>query len=191
MSRKSPAAGWPLLCAALGSSVVGLTLPMPARSGATPSGCTPIQSVPPRYAGINFVTAIEGIFTNFNGLGNGCADCHTTMMGTQTPPAGYLDLDPQDSPSPYANLINVPSYEDANVFYVVPNHPEQSLLFQKVNCDSPVVGVRMPYLGYPDGATTLTADQQALIYDWIAEGAPVGTTDGIFRDNFDMRGFAQ
>ena len=41
----------------------------------------------------------------------------------------------------------------------------------------------------PDGFPALTADQQATIYDWIAAGAPVGTTDQIFRGTFDLRGF--
>jgi hypothetical protein len=60
------------------------------------------------------------------------------------------------------------------------------LLFQKVNCDPPDVGDRVP-LGYGD----LSPEQQALIYDWIAEGAPSGTTDDIFHNDFDPRGFVQ
>jgi hypothetical protein len=46
----------------------------------------------------------------------------------------------------------------------------------------------MPSNGYPDGMTVLSPYQQALIWDWIAEGAPVTSTDGIFRDTFDIRG---
>jgi cytochrome c peroxidase len=142
--------------------------------------------VQPIYSGIEYGAAIQGLFDNFlsNGGSAGCADCHTSAGGMT--PTGNLDLDDGVS---WANLFNVPSAEDASLTYVVPNHPERSLLFQKINCDTPGVGARMPYLGYPDGTTTLTADQQALIYDWIAEGAPVGTTDGVFRDSFDLRGF--
>lgn len=66
--------------------------------------------------------AIEGIFVDFNGQGNGCADCHTTAMHTQIP-AGNLDLDPSESPSPYVNLINVVNAEDSSLIYVVPNRP--------------------------------------------------------------------
>ena len=153
-----------------------------------PSGCTPIDYLPPMYSGIQFGAAIEGIFIDFNGQGNGCADCHTSAMNTQIP-AGNLDLDPNESPSPYVNLVNVVSAEDPSLIYVVPNFPERSLLFQKVNCNTPGVGVRMPYQGYPDGLTTLTPYQQALIYDWIAEGAPADTTNGIFRATFEPRGF--
>jgi hypothetical protein len=59
----------------------------------------------------------------------------------------------------------------------------------KVDCDDPGgnggAGARMPLDNYAGG---LTAQQIALIYDWIAEGAPAGTTDGIFRNGFDIRG---
>lgn len=46
----------------------------------------------------------------------------------------------------------------------------------------------MPSDGYPTGSTTLTTYQMAQLWDWIAEGAPVATTDGIFRGTFDIRG---
>lgn len=153
-----------------------------ARTQTAPSGCTDISSVPPMYSGIQYGAAIQGLFNDF-GAG-ACTDCHTSNGGTMTP-AGHLDLDNGVS---YLHLVGVPSYEDAALFYVVPNHPEQSLLFQKINCDTPAIGVRMPF-GFP--SDTLNPDQQALIYDWIAEGAPVGTTDGVFRNGFDPRGFSQ
>ncbi len=57
--------------------------------------------------------------------------------------AGNLDLDASETSS-YGDLVNVPSDEDPSIMYVVPNHPEQSLLFQKINCDNPAVGDRMP-----------------------------------------------
>ncbi len=152
----------------------------------TPSGCTSIQNVAPTYSGIQFGAAIEGIFTDFSGVGQGCADCHTTNGGT-TAPTGELDLDPGDTPSPYVNLINAQSPLYPGYVYVVPDHPEQNLLFMKVDCDNPGAGARMPLDGYAGG---LTVQQIALIYDWIAEGAPAGTTDGIFRNGLDIRGFA-
>jgi len=155
-------------------------------AGVPPSGCTSIASIPVTRA-IQYGAAIQTIFINYSGIGAGCADCHTTNMGAQFP-SGGLDLDPIDSPSPYVNLINMPSFDDPDLIYVVPGHPEQSLLFQKVNCDAPPVGTRMPFNNYAGG---LSAEQQALIYDWIAAGAPVGTTDAIFRGTFDTRGFDQ
>ncbi len=172
-------------CGALASSLV-------ANAQTPPSGCTSIAGVPPIYSGIEFGAAIEGIFTNYNGMGNGCADCHTTNGGS-TMPTGELDLDPADTPSPYVNLLGMnrdgvdsPLY--AGYVYVVPNHPEQSLLFMKVDCDNPGAGARMPLNNYMGG---LSVQQIALIYDWIADGAPAGTTDGIFRNGFDIRGFNQ
>lgn len=180
------AASLPLALAVSIATASGL-VSLPASGLTPPSGCTSIANVAPIYSGIQFGAAIEGIFTNFSGMGQGCADCHTTNMGQQGA-SGGLDLDPQDDPSPYVNLINVPSAMHAGYTYVVPNHPEQSLLFMKVACDNPGAGARMPLDNYAGG---LTVDQIALIYDWIAEGAPAGTTDGIFRGTFDIRGFAQ
>lgn len=178
--------GWPFAIIAAASAAAVASVSWPANS-VTPSGCTSIQDQPPIYSGIQYGAAIQGIFNNFlGGPGQaGCIDCHTGSM-----PTGGLNLD-TDSGSSYAHLVNVHSASDPSLVYVVPNHPEQSLLFWKVNCDNPVTGTRMPQFGYPDGMTTLAPDQQALIYDWIAEGASISTTDGIFRNGFDIRGFDQ
>jgi cytochrome c peroxidase len=168
-----------LACTSATASLAGVAAAM------SPSGCTDISAVPPTYSGIEYGAAIQGLFDNFlsNGGMAGCADCHTAADGGA--PSGDLDLTGGVS---WGQLVNQLSSQDLNVFRVVPNHPEQSLLFQKINCDAPAVGARMPY-GFP--SDTLSPEQQALIYDWIAEGAPVGTTDGVFRNGFDIRGFAQ
>ena len=150
-----------------------------AQAGQPASGCSDISSVPPQYSGIQYGAAIQGMFDDFNGMNVGCTMCHFTPPPT---PSGHLNLDDGVS---WSHLVNVASYEDASLVYVVPGHPERSLLFQKINCDAPPVGSRMPY-GFPDG--TLTLEQQALIWDWIAAGAPTGITDGVFRDGFDVRG---
>lgn len=165
------------------SSAAAVSMGAWSGSLAAPSGCTDISAVPVQYT-ITYGAAIQGLFDNFltNGGTAGCIDCHFAPPPT---PAGNLDL--TDGVS-WSHLVNQFSSEDSGLVYVVPNHPEQSLLFQKINCDFPAVGVRMPY-GYPSG--TLSPEQQALIYDWIAGGAPVGTTDGIFRNGFDVRGFSQ
>lgn len=154
-------------------------------TASTPSGCTDISAVPPIYSGIEYGAAIQGLFDNFltNGSSAGCADCHTSADGGA--PSGDLDL---TSGISWGQLVNHASSQDPGLIRVVPGRPEASLLFQKINCDTPAVGARMPY-GFPAG--TLSPEQQALIYDWIAEGAPVGTTDGVFRNGFDIRGFAQ
>jgi len=159
-------------------------------SAQTPSGCIDITDQPPAYADIQYAAAIQSnIFVNFESFPNtaGCADCHTTNLGTQSP-AGGLDLDPLDDPPPYDNIVNVASATNDSLTYVVPKHPERSLLFWKVNCSHPGVGGQMPSDGYPTGSTTLTTYQMAQLWDWIAEGAPVSPTDGVFQGTFDIRG---
>jgi len=179
---------WPIVVVAVASAVMTSLVSESVAGGVTPSGCTSIQDVPATYSGIEFAAAIQAdIFDNFltNGGVAGCTDCHTHPAAGAS---GHLDLTDGFS---WSHLVNAASYDDSSLVYVVPNHPEQSLLFQKINCDNPAEGVRMPYQGYPDGMTMLSPEQQALIYDWIAEGAPVTTTDGIFRNSFDIRGFDQ
>ena len=164
-----------------------VSAPLPAQ---TPSGCIDITDQPPAYADIQYAAAIQSnIFVNFESFPNtaGCADCHTTALGTQLP-AGRLDLDPLDDPPPYDNIVNVASQKNPALIYVVPKHPERSLLFWKVNCAHPVAGNQMPSDGYPTGNTILSTYQMAQLWDWIAEGAPVSPTDGVFQGTFDIRG---
>lgn len=149
-----------------------------------PSGCIDISDQPPSYSGIQFSAAIQ---SNIFAATSGCADCHTTSMGTQEA-SGQLDLDASDDPPPYVNIVNVASPMYPAYTYVVPNHPERSLLFLKVNCSRPGAGGQMPKDGYPTGSTVLTTYQMAQLWDWIAEGAPVSPTDGVFQGTFDIRG---
>lgn len=146
----------------------------------TPTGCTRIADVPVVYA-MTYGAAVQGVFDNYAASGTaGCVDCHFTPPPD---PAGPLDLEPGVS---WAHLVNVASPNDPAQIYVVPGRPEQSLLFRKINCDTPGLGARMPLGGFGGG---LSVDQQALIYDWIAAGALPGTSEGLFRNGFDMRGF--
>ena len=165
-------------------SIVFASIVSAPLSAQTPSGCIDISDQPPSYSGIEFAAAIQ---TNIFNAPQGCADCHTTSMGTQSP-SGQLDLDAGDDPPPYANVVNVASPMYSGYTYVVPKHPERSLLFLKVNCAHPGAGSQMPKDGYPTGSTVLTTYQMAQLWDWIAEGAPVQTTDGIFQGTFDIRG---
>jgi hypothetical protein len=153
-----------------------------AASAGTPSGCTSIAAVPVSRS-IEFGAAIQGIFNNFSSSSAaGCVDCHFAIVDG---PAGNLDLTQGFS---WSNLVNQPSSDDPNLTYVVPGQPLQSLLFKKVNCDVTGEQARMPLGGYGGG---LSVEQQALIYDWIAAGAPVGITDVVFQGTFDIRGFDQ
>jgi hypothetical protein len=81
-------------------------------------------------------------------LGGRCTGCH---MGSRFP-----DLTDTGVDAIY-KLVN---------FYALPGRPLDSGLFDKVNCATPALGDRMPLDGMP-----LTLDQQALIYDWIEQGA--------------------
>ena len=166
-----------IVVAATVSAILSSTAIKITAADATPSGCTSIEDIPVTY-GIEYGAAIQGIFNDFDGMGDGCIDCHVNPM-----PAGGLSLEGGIS---WGNLIKQSSSEDASLVYVVPKSPKKSLLFQKVNCDTPDVGDRMPL-----GFGTLSPEQQALLYDWIAEGAPSGTTDDIFYNDFDGRGFVQ
>ena len=156
-----------------------------ALADSPPTGCTDISKIPVTNA-IDFGAGIEAIFIQFStNPAAGCASCHTTDAG----PSGGLNLDPNDqnpdATSPYFGIVNVPSIEASEYDYILPNSPELSYLFMKINCDNPPSGSRMP-LGYTD---VFTPEQQAFIYDWIAGGATIETTSTIFRGTFDIRGF--
>ena len=159
--------------AALAGSVLG---------GVTPTGCTSLTNVPVTTT-LDYTAAIQNGIFHDDGGSFGCDQCHTTSGGTVTP-NGELDLDLFDSPPPYANIVNVESVEVPGMKYVEPNHPERSFLFIKINCTDPGAG-----MGMPRQFARLTPEQQGLIYDWIAAGAPFSTTDTIFRGTFDLRGF--
>jgi len=143
---------------------------MPVAGIAEPAaaGCTNLDSIPIAFT-IDYQSAIQGIFDNH------CVACHEG----NDPPAG-LDLSAGGS---WSHLIHVPSSQDGNFIRVIPDEPLSSLLFLKINCDTPGVGARMPR-----GKDPLSNDEQALILDWISEGAPPGTTDAIFRSEFELRG---
>lgn len=81
-------------------------------------------------------------------LGGRCTGCHF--------PGRYPDLSDSGVDAIYKIVGS----------YVIPGRPLESGLFDKINCDAPLAGERMPL-----GSTALTLEQQALIYDWIAQGA--------------------
>ena len=101
--------------------------------------------------------------------GGVCSGCHTGAA------PGYLDLTDNGIDAIYKL---VPTF-------AVPGRPLASELFDRVNCDVPASGpYRMPLMQTP-----LSVEQQALIYDWIAQGAlgdvegePEIPRDFLFRD---------
>lgn len=98
-------------------------------------------------------------------------NCH---IGSQ--PAATLDFSNQKLAIYY--LVEQASVQNDKVLRVAPTDPEASLLVQKIGCRDPAVGRPMPP---PQGHLPLSL--QALIYDWIAEGAlGEGPEDPIQRD---------
>ncbi len=138
----------------LGIFLIGLALR--AQAGVTPQFCTDLSGIP-ETPGVDFTSQIQPIFAN-----NGCETCHGG--------SGNLYLTPGQS---YSNLVSVPASAPVPVNRVEPGNADQSFLFWKVNCDSPGSGSRMPIGG------TLSEADQALIRDWINQGAlPAGPGAG-------------
>ena len=104
-----------------------------------------------------------------------CISCHMEVAAS-----GGLDLE-----SAPASLIYVQSAQNGSVIRVLPADPKNSLLFQKVNCEIQDTGAdRMPVGG------KLPPQDQALIYDWIEQGARAfidgdPLSDVVFRDTFE------
>ena len=136
---------------------LGLIVATAAAAGSGPSGCDDLGSIA-ETPGVDYRTRIQPIL-------DGCASCHD-----ESGPAG---LDLRDGES-YDNLVGVVSTTNASRLRVAPSDPGASALFLAVNCDSPDgPGFRMP-------GTTLS--EQALIRDWIAQGAlpePVGAGQAV------------
>lgn len=132
-----------LLIAALG---LGL-LPADARAGVA-LFCDDLygQPINPR---VDWQTQVKPILNN--DYGGRCTGCHNA-----TSPAGFLDLTDNFMDAIY-NIVGSVAF---------PGHPWDSILFEKVNCEDPPYGARMPRNQAP-----LTLAQQGLIYDWIAQGA--------------------
>ena len=127
-----------------------------------PSGCANITAIAP-FTQFNYGMQIQGIWqvlTDPEDPSSGlCTSCHPSQTG-----AANLGLGDAFS---YGNLVGVVSAQDPGLLRVAPGDPLASLLFQKVNCDTPSVGGRMP----PSQSLSLT--QQAFIFDWIRLGAPL------------------
>ena len=140
-----------------------------ATSGAAfaQSGCESLDAIPVTYQ-ISYQAGIQGLFNTH------CTECHEGDA-----PSGGLDLSGGIS---WSNLVYHESSQNSQLTRVLPNSPELSLLFHKINCATPELGHRMPLFRTP-----LTLEEQALIYDWIAGGAPAVQLDEVFRAEFEIR----
>ena len=110
--------------------------------------------------------------------------CEDDRCHVGSAPTAELDFSSQQIAIYY--LVGQLSSQDDQLLRVKPGDPQNSLLFQKVNCAEPDVGSQMPP---PSGHLPL--DLQALIYDWIAQGARGELTEDpiprefIFADAFE------
>ena len=148
--------------------LLALIAATPARADWGGTGCDDLSGLPINFA-VDWQTHIKPIFNELFETGR-CTSCHNAGQFD-----GNLDLTDEGIDAIY-KLI--PSY-------VVPGTPNESILFDKINCQVPGYGgERMPRLQAP-----LTLDEQGLIYDWINQGAlgepegePPIPRDFIFRD---------
>lgn len=137
---------------------VGVRVLRLVAAAAVAAGCQGNVSVPPPPMGqpVSFANQIQPIFTAH------CIDCHA---GSGPPLSGVtLSL---EAGVAYAEIVNQPSEQDASFKLVVPGIPNGSLLYWKVSSDTPPVGSTMPLFG-----ARLSANELALLRDWITQGAP-------------------
>jgi len=149
----------------------------PCAIAITPSGCDTAYLNEPIRFGIGINEVFNTIVTAK------CATCHTPGGSS-----GGMNL--PDAATTFTRWVNVvPNNGGASdTLRIKPLDPALSFVFLKINCTTPGVGAgsRMP-LGRP----ALTASEQALMYDWIQQGAPQATnTDIIMKGRFEDRPFA-
>ncbi len=142
-----------------------LLLPLPARAGAA-LDCDDLSSEP-----LNHGVVWADVWRALDLQASCTQNCH---IGSQ--PSAMLDFSNAKLSIYY--LVEQTSVQSDRVLRVAPTDPEASLLMQKIGCRDPAVGRPMPP---PQGHLPLSL--QALIYDWIAEGAlGEGAEDPIQRD---------
>jgi hypothetical protein len=131
----------------LALALLAINLPALAQQA---SGCDDLSGRPIHFA-VDWQQDVKTIFNELISPDGRCTSCHNASSAF-----GGLDLSDSDEDAIY-KLIGT---------YVQPGSPRSSLLFLKVNCETPPSGARMPPTGTP-----LTLLQQELIHDWISQGA--------------------
>ena len=148
----SPHPGWKLVYA----TAAGLMLSCAggATAAEVPADCDNINGMP-----ILQNVLWDDVWTALDEQASCTQNCHTGSA-----PSAELDLSSRMFSIYF--LVGQPSSQDPDVLRVDPGNPKQSLLLQKVNCNRPSVGERMPL-----GDAHIPVELQGLIYDWIAQGA--------------------
>jgi hypothetical protein len=155
-----------------GVAMLVLTLACtPARALDGSADCTDLTGLPTNPT-VEWEADIKPILNEMFETGR-CTSCHNPGQFD-----GNLDLTDDGIDAIY-KLVPV---------YAVPGEPDQSILFDKINCFQPGYGgARMPF-----GQTPLGIAEQGLIYDWIEQGAlgedddeaPI-PRDFVFRDSLE------
>lgn len=140
------------------------------RTSINAEGCDDLSGFPINF-NLDFSTDIQPIFNFY-----GCADCHDGSVGV-------LDLNPAGGPV-LLTLLGEASLQTGGVF-VEPFSPDMSYLMEKVNCNTPFAGLRMPR-----NDAAMSIDDQGKIYDWIQQGALGEFPPGIwYREIIKRNGF--
>ena len=142
----------------------------PTHENVAASSCTSLNAIP-LNTNVDFATQVQPVFDNW------CVSCHNNGD-----PNGALSL---EAGSSLELLVEVTATGgNGNYTRVIPGYPRLSALFNKVNCDPPFFDNPMPLGG------TLPLQDQAMLYDWIYEGAkPSELSDWLFRNSFDSERF--
>ncbi len=125
--------------------VASLVLASPAV--AEPSGCTSLEAVN-EVPGVDFANQIQPIFNEQ------CIACHQ--------PEGSGDINLLEGAA-WDSLVGQQSTRNPDHLLVEPFAPDASVLLKSVNCDDP----GGPFFRMGD----LSLEEQALMRDWIAQGA--------------------
>ena len=118
------------------------------------SDCDSLDAVPLSF-GVDYATEVKPLWSSY-----GCIGCHNGNNA-----AGGLDLGGAQV-SELCFLLGVPATADASLLRVEPADARNSVLYQKIGCDDPP-----GFLGRMPPGSPMSAIDQALVYDWIAEGA--------------------
>ena len=123
---------------------------------AWPSGCEDLSGLPINF-NVDWQCPIKPSLNAALSLAGRGTSCHN---GGQLD--GNLDLTDEGIDAIY-KIVGT---------YALPGDPLGSHFFEKINCEEPSQGgTRMPASAPGLAGVPLTAAQQGLIYDWIAQGA--------------------
>ena len=141
------------------SDVLELTVTVGLQTGG--AGCDDLSAIAP-VSNVDYGSQIQPLWDT-------CIGCHKP----NSPNGGGLDLTAANS---YAAMVDVASVQVPGRLLVAPSEPDDSYLMEKISCSNPQVGNRMrqgdPY----------SLQEQALIRDWIAQGALQSSGSGEPRD---------